>query len=113
MAIKITNATAQPAVVFDHVHLINLVIEQPLFENDAQTPHYKVTFSYRMYGVDNDNKRHYKPETHEVEIDNYLLHAAQHLEKGDPKLFQALQGIEDAIASILEHEQGVIISQEV
>lgn len=107
MAITVSNATAQPAVVFDHIHLVNLSIDQDLFYNNALNPVYKVKINYKMFGVDNDNQRHYRPEVYEIEIPDFIAFATEAAQAGDMTLFTAFQSIELAIANIIKKDQGL------
>ena len=104
MGIRLTKATAQPAVVFDRVHLMTMEIVQPIFFNDNLQPIYKVRVEYRLYGVDDTGTRHYQGETKEIEIENFLAEAIADYENGDPTLYQALGGIEMAVAAIIKNE---------
>jgi hypothetical protein len=101
MGIRISEPTAQPAVVFDRVHLLRLEIEQPTFANDNLQPIYKLHIEYRLYGVDVDGIRHYKGETQEIVINDFLQDAISDYQAGDPTLYRALGGIEMAVAAII------------
>ena len=107
MAITLSNATAQVAVVFDHIHLVNLSIDQDLFYNNALQPMYKVKISYKMFGVDTDNNRHYRPEVFEIEVPDFIALATESAMQGDMTLYQAFGCIELAIANIIKKDQGL------
>jgi hypothetical protein len=61
---------------------------------------------YKMFGADGANQRHYHPETHEVEIDDFLGHAMTEVTKGNTELAAALHSIEVAIAFIINQDRG-------
>ena len=107
MPITVSNATAQPAVVFDHIHLVNLSIDQDIFYNDNLNAVYKVKITYKMFGVDIDKERHYRPEVFEIEIPDFIAFATEATQTGDMTLFTAFQSIELAIANIIKKDQGL------
>ena len=106
MGIQVKTAESQPAVVFDKVHVTELKVEQPQFEDDTRPPFYSVSISYRMYGVDGENKRHYRGNASEIEIKDFYGVAMDRYQNGDPELAQALGAIERAIAIIISEQTG-------
>lgn len=108
MAIQITaNPKSHPAVVYDRVHMTSLSIKQPVFDDDAQTPHYEVEVYYRLYGVV-DQTRYYKhEEVQRVFIDDFIALATEDAMAGDPTLVNALSSIEEAVAAILADQVGL------
>jgi len=107
MGIRLEQATAQPAVVFDRVHLMKMEITQPVFFNDALQPVYSVSVEYRLYGVDSSGTRHYKGETSEITIDDFLSEAIADMNNGDPTMIMALGGIEKAVATIISNDTNI------
>lgn len=107
MGIKIvSNPPVQPAVVYDYVHVTQLSITQPVFENDADDPVYEVLISYLKYGII-DGVRHYRPGNPErVSMPDFIAAAAADAAQGDMTLYNALASIEQAVAAILK-DQGV------
>lgn len=107
MGIQVKTAESQPAVVFDKVHVSELKIEQPQFLDDSRSPYYTVSIEYRMYGIDETGKRHYQGNAYEVEIKDFFGVAMSQLQQGDPRLIQALQTIEHAIAAIISQQMAI------
>lgn len=98
MPIRIGDYEAQPAVIFDRVHLVRLVVEQPVPAREPTL--YSVEIEYRLYGYAADGSLHYRPEAHVVTIPDYLAKAAT-----DPALLAALPAIEQAIAALVAEDR--------
>ncbi len=107
MGIEVTNAAAVPVLEYKKVHLVRLNITQPLQENHLLSPNYHIMIVYRLFGVDADNKRHYRPEEIEIEIDDFLTMAMKEYAAGDPTLIMAFKSIETAIAALITKDQGL------
>lgn len=107
MGIKLSESSSRSAVVFDKVHVSEIKIEQPMFEDDTRPPYYKVSIEYRLYGVDSQKVRQYEGKAYEVEVKDFYAVAVNQMVNGDPRLIQALATIEHAIASIIAGEMGV------
>ncbi len=107
MGIQVKTADSQPAVVFDKVHVYELKVEQPQFIDDSRPPYYVVTILYRMYGIDNEGKRHYQGNTFEIEVKDFFGVAMEQYNQGDPRLLTALGTIESAIAAIITQQMNV------
>ncbi len=107
MGIQLSESTARPAIVFDKVHVSEIKIEQPMFEDDTRPPFYKVSIEYRLYGVDDQNKRHYEGKAYEIEVVDFYAVAIRKIAEGDPRLAQALGAIEQAVALIIQNEMGI------
>lgn len=106
MGVQINSGTsATPAVTYDRVHLINLSINQPVFEVDASVPLYSVELHYRTYGVV-DGIRYYKDEPIAVvRVEDFVTLAMTKTTTGDMTLINALGSIEQAVAAILSDTQ--------
>jgi hypothetical protein len=105
MGIQIANPPVQIAVVYDHIHLARLEIDQAVFEDDALPPVYKVRVAYRKYGIV-DGVRHYQPAEHVIGVSDFLQLAMQKVGSGDTSLVSALQAIEQAVAAIIADNTG-------
>ena len=108
MGIQIDNPNSQPAVTFDKLHLCQLVISQPTFDDDTQNPVYSVAITTRNYGV-LDGVRHYDmsqlaPES--VGLNDYLTEAMVRAGDGDLRLINALTAIQEAVAVIYATKTG-------
>ena len=106
MGISIANPPSHPAVVYDKVHLMNLEVSQPIFHDDTLSPVYEVVISYRLYGI-SDGVRHYKGDTHEIVIKDFLANAITKAQVGDMRLLVALQSIEAAVAAIITDAENI------
>jgi hypothetical protein len=107
VGIQVTNTAAIPVLEFKNVHLVRLNITQPLQENNSLAANYHVMIVYRLFGVDGDGKRHYRPEEIEIEIDDFLTMAMTEYAAGDPTLIMAFKSIETAIAALITKDQGL------
>lgn len=104
MGIELAIVDEQQVVNRNRVFLIRLEITQAVTKNDAAATSYQVGIEYRMYGVDSEETRHFKPELQEVHFDDYVAHAMEQLSKGDPRHVGALQAIENAVAAMVASE---------
>jgi len=101
MGIQVSNPASYPAVSYNKVHMTHLAIDQPIFEDDTQTPNYKVVIWYRVYGVV-DNVRYYKDEdVQKIELQDFITVAMTKAGQGDTSLIDALTSIESAVAAII------------
>ena len=107
MGIQITSgAAAQPAVIYDKVHVTNLIVQQPIYTNDADQPQYRIEVHYRIYGVA-DGVRYYTADPVQIIVlEDFLTKAMSEAAGGDMTLLDALGGIESAVAAIL-NDQGI------
>jgi hypothetical protein len=107
MGIEILDSVVQPAITYNRIHLVRLLVEQPLRTNENSTPKYHVMVVYKMYGVDESNKIYYKPEEHEIEVEDFLTLAMTEHESGDPTMVLAFKSIETALATLINKDQGL------
>lgn len=110
MGIRIESAPSQPAVVYDRIHVLALMIEQSIYHDDSKDPVYEVQIDYRLYGVQ-DGQRYYHGPIHHVEVDDFIVLAREKAAAGDMTLANALPAIESAIAVILEHHGAVKVTE--
>ena len=101
MSIKITNSAIEPELDYKYLFLDELKLEQAKNIDNADIPKYKLTLRYRMYAIDQDNKRHYKLKVTTLSIDDYLALAMEKAHAGDTDLLQAAGAIELALAQII------------
>lgn len=106
MGIKIASPETQPAVEYDHVFMETLTIHQKTYTDDAAAPEYSLQVIYRMYGLDEDGKRHYKAKNRSICVDDVMTEATMMAMGGDMSLANAMGAIEIALAKILEKELG-------
>ena len=108
MGIVRSTPDAQPAVIFDHIHMTRLEIVQPVFTLDAQAPVYGVQVWYVEYGIDAAGVRHYKPGNPiQVGLSDFLSAAMAKAATGDMALVTALGAIQSAVAAIITDQTGV------
>lgn len=107
MAIQIDQALTQPQVTFDRVHLTNMVISQPIFEDNLLVPKYTIEVSFRIYGLDGDTRIYDKGDVRTVVIEDFVPLAMAQAAIGDTRLVGALQGIESGVAAILTTQLGM------
>lgn len=103
MALEIEQFEQHPAVEYKKVHLEELVIKQPQLKHAEAPVIYDLTIAYRLYGDDVDGNRYYSKKPVFVNEPNYLAQAYIMASNGDPSLLYALQSIEVALATIIEH----------
>lgn len=106
MGIQIGQGETQPAVVYDRVHVTNMMITQPVFDDHTQTPKYSIEVYFRLFGLAGDVRYYEKRDVRSVVIDDYIPHAMVEAQAGDMRLINALGGIEQAVAAILEDQLG-------
>jgi len=107
MAIEISKPGIVPRLVYDRVHMQNLQIEQRLAIDNLAAPVYELTIEYRLYAIDENNKRHYDNKVKIINIEDYLSEALEKAQKGKPELLNAMQAIEKALALILESKADI------
>lgn len=112
MGIKVTTgAKAVPAVVYDRVHVTNLMITQPVFEDDSQIPGYTIEVHYRLYGVVGEVRYYSSDPVQVIHLPNFIAIAMAAAEEGDASLLTALSSLETAVASILKQQTGMEAQQ--
>lgn len=104
MGIKIANPEEMPALVFDKVHMHELIISQPYFIDNNKQPEYNLSIAYKLFAVDNENNRYYSKKPVYINIQDYLAEAYKLAMQGDVRLAQAMAAIEQALAVILEQQ---------
>lgn len=105
--ISVSNPVSMPAVSYDKVHMSNLSIEQPTFDDDAQEPVYALRINYLMYGVVAGVRYYDVSEgVKTISIPNYLSLATTKAGQGDMDLVNALSSIELAVANIIKDMTG-------
>lgn len=109
MSIQLSVAEQAPAISYDKVHLVRLVVDQPEFTDNTATPLYTVKIAYSLYGVVGTTKYFHSGGVKEVIINDYLSEAMTKAANGDMTLVSALQSIEQALASVLQSQLGVQI----
>lgn len=107
MAIEITNAEHQPPLVYDHIFMHSLTIDQRMVKENSVPPNFTLRVEYRMYAVGPDDTRHYKPGMNTILIDDYYTAAMTKAMQGDMDLANAMGAIEHALAKILEDQTDV------
>lgn len=108
MGIQVTNAVQQPTIVYDQVLLVELSIKQHMQEIHVKAPIFHIMIIYKMFGVDQQGKRHYEADQHEIEINDYLAKALAEYSLGDPTLMRSIKANEAAIASLIQSDRGII-----
>jgi len=103
MAIEIEQYEEHPAIEYKKVHLEELTIKQPHLKTESSPVIYDLTIAYRLYGDDADGNRFYTKKPVFINEPNYLAQAYIAASNGDPSLLYALQSIEIALATIIEH----------
>lgn len=104
MGVRINEGQAvnKPGLVYDNVFLVRLDIRQEHSDYDNSMPGYKVLVKYRMFGVDEDGKRHYSGEgIQTVSYKDYLSVALEKAAVGETAFLEAFAGIEKAVAAIV------------
>ena len=104
MAIKISNADIQPALIYDNWFLDKLILEQVSETDNTAMPNYDLIVNYRLFAVDAENKRHFKNKLYTLTIKNYVGVAMEKAATGDLDLIAAMQAIENALATIVEDQ---------
>lgn len=104
MAIKITNATVSPQLVYDRFFMENLTMTQRMDGDNSANPYYEVRISYRIYAVDEEGVRHFKPKLNIITIEDYYSVAMTKALQGDTGLAGAMQAIEAALTAIIEDQ---------
>lgn len=108
MGIKLSETEVVPELRYEYIHITKLEIVQPFFEDDGQTPVYKVAVLFKRYGIDSNGQRYYKSgQVEKVYINDYIELAMTDAAQGDMALFGALQSIEKAVSIILKDQLGV------
>jgi hypothetical protein len=101
MGIRIGNPEIVPELAYDHVHVLNLTIEQPTFTDDSKPPKYTVTILYRLYGI-RDGVRYYEVgATRRIKIDDFYQLAVEKAMVGNFVLAQAMETLEQAVSAII------------
>lgn len=104
MAIQISNSEQQPALSYNLVFMHSMSIEQRMDPVDTITPKYTMRVEYRLYAVDGEGRRHYRPKTNTIVIDDYIPLAMQKAAIGNFDLVGAMQAIEHALADIIQDQ---------
>lgn len=104
MAIKISNPQTEPELVYENFFMDEIRITQTPKEDHAGISDFTLVVIYRLYAVDSQGKRHYRPVIKHISIDDYLTLAMQKAQAGDPDLLNAMQSIETALAKIIEDQ---------
>ena len=102
MAIQVTNAQTQPALVYDQFFLERLELTQRASKLHSDQPYYVLKVHYRMFAVDGSDERHYENRVSTFEIDDYFTVAMGKAASGDMDLVNAAGAIEIALAKIIE-----------
>lgn len=97
MAITISQFPTVPALEYKHIHVSGLQISL----DEAQTPKAMVSIVYKMYALDTDGKKHFAREQYTARVDDFYALAAEKAADGNMIPYQALVGIEQAVAAIL------------
>jgi hypothetical protein len=104
MGIKIEKATTQPELVYDHIFMDRLTISQTRSESDSTIPIHDLLIEYRLFAVDENNKRHYQTKTNIITIKDYVTLAGLKAAQGDTDLLAAMGAIEVALAKIIQDQ---------
>lgn len=107
MGIEITAGDTVEALVYNKIHLENLLVEQPLIATEQTQPIYRLTIRYRIYAVGSTGQRYYIPGARFIRIEDYLTLAITKAGEGDEALLGALLAIETALATIIS-DQGAL-----
>lgn len=104
MAIKISNTTSTPALVYDQFFMKELKLTQKPCLDNSLPPVYTLHVEYQLFAVDEDNQRHFKNKVDIIHIDDYYNLAMVKAASGDYDLAQAAGAIEVALAQIIEDQ---------
>jgi hypothetical protein len=104
MAIQISNSEIQPALAYNLVFMHSMQIEQRMDPTNDITPKYTMRVEYRLYAVDAEGKRHYRPKTSTIVIEDYIPVAMQKAMAGNTDLVNAMGAIEHALADIIQDQ---------
>ena len=104
MAIEFTNTKSIPAIVYNKIFVRNIKVVQVSENRDDEPPNFSLHMEYSVYGVDNNNNRHFLPKVHVIKIEDYLQLATAKAQAGDMDLMVALQAMQTAAAKILEDQ---------
>ena len=107
MSIKFTKAEEQPALKYDHWFLRSLTLEQESETNNLATPKYTLKVQYQLFGVDENNVRHFKNVVDNFIIDDYVTIAYMKAMSGESDLMDAMIAIELALAKIVQDQLDV------
>ena len=105
MAIEITQGEESPHLVYNRILLCDLNLTQKLIEQDDYPPYYILKIEIRKYAVDENGRRHYKPTTDTLFIEDYHTVAMTKAMAGDMDLANAAGAIEAALAKILADQK--------
>lgn len=104
MAIKISEADTQPALVYDHWFLNSLTLDQRSETHDNAIPYFTLKVQYQLFAIDEQGIRHFKNKINTLTIDNYVAVAMEKAANGDMDLIVAMQAIEQALAKVVENQ---------
>lgn len=105
MGIKVEKPDYIPELVYENIHLEELKIIQTRPTVNPPMPKYQLWITYRLYAVEEDSDvRHYSPKPRIVHMEDYMEKALFDMQRGDPRLIQALGAIEQALAKILDQD---------
>lgn len=105
MGIKITKTESIPAIIYDRIFVKHLKIVQLSENHDDEPPKYSLIMEYTIYGVDDNNNRHFLPKVHVISIDDYVKLATLKAQAGDNDLIIAMTAMQTAIAKVLEDQE--------
>ena len=106
MAIILKDKETSPAIIYDRIFLDDLRIRQAMDTSNSNPSKYKVEVFYRIYAVDAEDIRHFKPGIYNIYLPDYLEKAMQKASRGDMDMLEVMRAIEQALAALIE-DQGV------
>jgi hypothetical protein len=102
MGIRLTGSKVKITPPMDRVFVKQVNITQDRFTDNARLPLYRVRCDYQLYGVDDDNVRHYDGVMRTITIEDFVRES-----QGNAVRLGALQALEHAIADILTEDPSV------
>lgn len=102
MGITVSGGKLVQALDYNKVYMDSMIIVQKQVEDNSLASVFKLTVNYRLYAVDELDKRHYEGRTRRVFLENYLAVAIGKAKEGSSTLIDAMKGIESALTQLIQ-----------
>lgn len=113
MTIEINSATPPPNITYDRIHMVMVKVNQSDRVMDAQQPVYRMSVSYKLYGLDGNGKIYYLNNGgYRITIPDFLVEAILQAQQGNNDLLAAIQSIESALVTVINDKgtHGTVVS---